>query len=104
MTVEDRHQLLQRVVDQHGQSEVARRIGRSTAAINQVLHGNYKGNPERILERIAAEFGFETVDCPVMGEIPLARCTEERGKPFRATNPQRRRLFVACRECERSKS
>jgi transcriptional regulator with XRE-family HTH domain len=104
MTTSDRLDLLRRVVDEHGQAEVARRIGRSTAAVNQVLHGKYNGNPERILELIAAEFGSETVQCPVMGEIALARCTEERNKPFRATNPQRRRLYLACRDCDRRKS
>lgn len=103
MTTEDRLQLLRRAVEQHGQSEVARRISRSDATISQVMNDKYPGRTDRVLELIAAEFGNETVDCPIMGEIPLACCTEERSKPFRATNPQRRKLFVACRECERSK-
>jgi len=104
MTTENRIDLLRRAVDEHGQADVARRIGRSASAINQVLHDKYNGNPERILELVAAEFGCENVQCPVMGEIPLARCTEERNKPFRATNPQRRRLYLACRDCDRRKS
>lgn len=99
MTTNDRLDLLRRAVDEHGQAEVGRRIGRSASAVNQVLHHKYNGNPARILELVAAEFGSETVQCPVMGEIPLARCTEERNKPFKATNPQRRRLFQACRTC-----
>lgn len=100
MTSEDRMALLRRVVDQLGQAEVARRIGRAPSAINQILKGTYKASPEAILERVAAEFGEAIVDCPIMGAVPLARCIEERSKPFKATNPQRRTLIQACQVCK----
>lgn len=99
MTSDDRMNLLRTVVAEHGQATVARRIGRSSAAISQILSGKYKGNPDRILELIDAEYGSAVVDCPVMGRVALGRCIEERNKPFKATNPQRRQLYVACRNC-----
>jgi hypothetical protein len=95
--------VLHRAVAETSQSEVARRIQRSTAAINQVIKGTYAGDPAAILERVAAEFGNETVQCPAMGEVPLGACIEARNRPFAAVNPMRVRLYKACRQCERNK-
>jgi len=99
MTRPDRMKILRTVVAEHGQAAVARRIGRSSAAISQILSGKYCGNPDRILELVDAEYGSAEVDCPVMGRVALSRCIEERNKPFKATNPQRRHLYLACRNC-----
>jgi len=99
MTRTDRMKILHTVVAEHGQASVARQIGRSSAAISQIMSGKYQGNPDRILELIDAEYGSAEVDCPVMGRVPLSRCIEERNKPFKATNPQRRQLYLACRSC-----
>ena len=101
MTASDRMELLRRVVSETSQAAVARKIGRSAAAINQILKGTYAGNPGSILELVAAWYGTDTVECPVMGDVPLSRCIEERDRPFSATNPMRVRLFKACATCER---
>lgn len=101
MTNKDRLAILRRAVSESSQAAVARRIGRSAAAINQVLKGTYAGNPDIILELAAAAYGSETVFCPVMGEVPLAQCIEYRNRPFAATNPMRVRLYKACQVCER---
>lgn len=99
MTNVDRMKVLNAAVEEFGQAEVARRIGKSSAAVSQVRSGTYQGKPDRILELVDAEFGSAEIDCPVMGRVPLARCIEERTKPFRATNPQRRQLYQACQRC-----
>jgi transcriptional regulator with XRE-family HTH domain len=91
--------ILRRAVANHGQSEVARRIGRSPSALSQVINGKYQGDPATILELVEAEFASTTVDCPELGDIPLATCIEEREKPFRATSSQRVRLYRACQVC-----
>lgn len=91
--------LLRDAVAATSQAEVARRIGRSAAAINQVLKGSYAGNPDMILELIGAEYGGDEVDCPVMGRIALTHCIENRQIAFSATNHQRVRLWKACRVC-----
>lgn len=100
MTSNDRMEILRRAVEEHGQAEVARRIGRAPSGINQILKGTYNADPARVLELVEAEFGENEVDCPELGEIPLATCLEERDKPFRATSSQRVRLFRACQICK----
>lgn len=99
MTRIDRMDILRRAVTNHGQSEVARRIGRSPSALSQVINGKYQGDPATILELVEAEFASTTVDCPELGDIPLAACIEEREKPFKATSSQRVRLYRACQTC-----
>lgn len=103
MTNKDKLELLRRAVAASSQAAVARRIGRSAAAVNQVLKGTYAGNPQAILDLVAAYFGDETVMCPVLGEIPRHRCIEERGKPFCPTNPVRVRLYKECAKCGRNR-
>jgi hypothetical protein len=49
-----------------------------------------KGRVERVLMII-------TVACPVLGVININKCLEEQAKPFSSVNPQRVRLFKACR-------
>jgi hypothetical protein len=92
--------LLHTAVEGSSQAQVARRIGRSAAAINQILRGSYAGNPDTILELVSAEFGGAEVDCPVMGRIPRIHCIENRQIKFMPTNHQRVRLFQACQDCE----
>jgi hypothetical protein len=100
MTSADRMKLFDSVVDQLGPTAVGNQVGKSASAISQIRNRKYAGSPDNILELVDAEYGSNTVDCPVMGTVPLARCIEERNKPFRATNPQRRALYQACRICK----
>ncbi len=95
----DNMALLRKAVAEGGQAAVARRLGYSPSAVNQALKGTYAGSLENMMQRVAEEYGNETVICPVMGEIPLSRCAEERRKPFGATSPQRARLYLACQRC-----
>lgn len=99
MTASDRLALLRRMAELCGQAEVARAIGKSASAVNQVLRGTYQGSSDGILQAVAEVYGVETVLCPVLGEIPLGRCAEERGKPFSMASPQRCALYRACRVC-----
>lgn len=92
-------ELLTQAVAESGQAAVARRLGYSASAINQALHGTYGGSLDNLMQRVAETYGNETVVCPVMGEILLRRCADERRKGFAATNPQRARLLIACRDC-----
>jgi hypothetical protein len=92
--------LLRQAVNDRGQAAVARELGYSPSAISQVLHGIYGGALDNLMERVAETFGNGTIVCPVMGEISLRRCAEERKKGFAATSPQRVALWRTCRECE----
>jgi hypothetical protein len=91
--------LLNKAVKEHGQSTVARALGYSASAVNQVLHGKYRGRLGNVLQRVAEVYGKGRIDCPVMGSIALSRCAAERAKPFAATSPQRVKLYKACRNC-----
>ncbi|MGE4334566.1 MAG: helix-turn-helix domain-containing protein [Pigmentiphaga sp.] len=100
MTKPDLMDLLRRACAEHGQSVVARRIGRSPSALSQVLSGKYQGDPGTILQLVEEEFGGVTVECPVFGcTIPLKRCARERRNP-RHTNPVARMLAATCPTCE----
>ena len=94
--------ILRRAVAESSQAQVARRIGRSPAAVNQVLKGIYAGDTDAVLERVSAEYGGAEVECPVMGLIALSHCIENRALAFRPTNHQRVKLWKGCRECERN--
>jgi hypothetical protein len=91
--------LLRKAVESDGQAAVARKLGYSPSAVNQALKGTYGGSLDNLMRRVAETYGHGTVQCPVMGEISLRRCAEERRKPFGATSPQRVKLYVACRRC-----
>lgn len=97
MSRDDQMQLLLKLATEMPQAEIARRIGKSASAINQVLKGTYP-NPEIILQLIDEEFGSTVVDCPIHGEISLGFCAEERKKGF---STSRSAIWMACRDCER---
>ena len=72
--------------------------GYSAAAISQLISGTYAARDTgRIEAAIRATLLSETVTCPVLGEIGLADCMGWQAKPFAATNPQRVRMYRACR-------
>lgn len=99
MTKPDAMQLLNQKVAELGQAEVARRLGKSAAAISQIMSGKYQAAPDEILKRVVEVFGGIAVDCPVLGELPLSRCADERKQPFAATSHQRVALWKACQTC-----
>ena len=101
MTQPDLMDLLRQKVAELGQSEVARRIGKSPSAVSQVLSGSYKGSPAVILQRIEEVFGQTMVVCPPLGEISMGRCAEIRKRPLVATNPFSVQMWRACQKCER---
>ena len=94
--------LLRDTVAESSQERVAQRIGRSAAAVNQVLKGVYKGNTDAVLERVKAELAEATTECPLLGTISLSYCIDSREREFRPTNHQRVRLWSACQTCERN--
>lgn len=91
--------LLQQMVEKLGLAEVAERIGYNKSAVCHVVKGSYKGNPARLLKAVEEKFSEEAVLCPVLGEIALYRCVEERNRPFAPTNPLRVRLARTCPKC-----
>lgn len=99
MTRPDRMDLLRAKCAEMGQAEVARRLHYSPSAINQAIKGSYQGDLTNLLTRVEEIFGQSTVVCPIVGEITLGKCAENRKRPFAATNPIRVALFRACPKC-----
>ncbi|HPP07199.1 MAG TPA: hypothetical protein PLW88_07485 [Syntrophorhabdaceae bacterium] len=91
--------LLQQMVEKLGLSHVADAIGYNKTAVCHVLKGTYRGKPDKILKAVENKFSQQPVECPVLGRIALARCVEERNKPFAPVNPLRVRLIKTCKSC-----
>jgi len=95
--------LLRNAIKQEGsQAAVARKIGYSSSTINQVLHRKYAGSTSLISAKVIEVYGNETVFCPVLGEIPLGRCSREKQMEFSTSNPLRVELSDACQNCGRN--
>lgn len=91
--------------DRTSQSAAGTKIGYSSAVVNQVLKGAYKGDLSRVEEAVRGALMGAMVDCPEIGEIPRNRCIEHqrRSGSFAATNPMRVRLAKACPSCKHNK-
>lgn len=85
--------------DKTSQGQAAKRLGISSAAVNQVLANVYKGRLDRVETRVRGELMRETVACPVLGDISRRDCLDHQKRKFAATNPMRVRLFAACKSC-----
>lgn len=82
---------------ERSQSKAAAAIGMSPAVVSQVLKGTYQGRLDRVEAKVRGVFMHQTVVCPALGEISLAKCQDEQGRPFAPTNPQRVAVYKACR-------
>ena len=100
MTTTDLLELFRDKVCELGQSKIARRIGKSPSAVNQIYHGTFLAEPTALLRRFEEVFCGTMVNCPEMGKITLKRCRDERETPFSASSPRRIRMHNACKECE----
>ncbi|MDY0212583.1 MAG: helix-turn-helix transcriptional regulator [Desulfuromonadaceae bacterium] len=104
MTSPDLHNLLRQRVDATSQAHVAREIGYSSATISQILSGKYGGDSSLVMARVEEVYGATTVQCPVLGEIPLKKCASHSRREFAATNPLRVSLHRACRTCPHNRN
>ena len=102
MTNGDLMKLLADKIAETSQAHVARMLDISSSALSQLMSGTYKAAPDAILERVREIYGGISVECPVLGEIPLSKCAAERKKPFAATSHQRVALWKACQKCDRN--
>lgn len=101
MTKEDKQAIAQRIITANGVSAVARKIGRSIPAVSRIKKGDYP-NPERIIELILAEYTADTINCPVLGEIPIADCLDARRRaemPYFPSSGQTTALYEKCPTC-----
>lgn len=84
-------------------SAVAAQLGYSGALVSHLLARKYPGDVALAFAKIRGTLMGETVDCPIVGQIPTTRCLDEQKRPFFATNSIRARLFHACRTCQHNR-
>jgi len=93
--------VLARECDKTSQSKVAKDLGVSSPAVNQVLGNSYHGRVDRIENLVRGTYMKATVACPVLGEISTVDCADNQRqtKKFKATNHLRVLLANACPVC-----
>jgi hypothetical protein len=77
----------------------AARVGYSPAVISQILGNTYRGDVDRVEQKVRGALMGHQVDCPVLGEIGKDICIEQQAKPFSSASSMRVRLFHACKTC-----
>lgn len=95
-------EVLRAACDGSSQAAVGRKIGYSSATINQVLMGTYTSDTGNIRKAVEGALMDVTVDCPVCGEIPMNSCIQHQRnakKEVRVTNPMRIALYNTCPIC-----
>ncbi len=86
------------------QRQVAARLDRSGALVNQVLKNKYKGDLAAVADCVRGVFMNGVIDCPALGSIPSNECHDWRKKArqFGNANMLRVRMFRACNHCPRN--
>lgn len=79
------------------QKRVSKVLGYSSGTISQVLKNKYPGNMEKFELAVRGAYMGITVDCPIYGEIESNRCLSYQRQPWASTNPNRVKLYKACR-------
>lgn len=100
MTKTELHQLLIEKIQSNSQARVGRDLGYSASAVNQILHGKYKGDNEAFYQAVLETYGGTEVYCPVWGQIALKECVKNQKKPYGGQNSKAVELYKACRDCE----
>jgi hypothetical protein len=90
---------LQQIVETEGLQAVSDRLGVNKSTVCHVVRGTYRGKPDRILQAAEAVYSQRPVECPVLGDITLCHCIEEKNRPFSAVNPIRVSLARTCPKC-----
>lgn len=86
------------------QSKVAKKMGKSSSAINRVLHNTYGADTSVLEEAFLGVFRNARIECPALGTMPIHECRIWRAKAreFAAGNPLRLRMYRACARCPRN--
>ena len=84
--------------DAGSQNKVAKRIGKSAAAVSKVLDGTYEGTLAAVERAVKDHLMNRQVLCPGLSKyIATLACLDWQSKPFAPTNSQRVAMFRACR-------
>ncbi|MGB0893250.1 MAG: helix-turn-helix domain-containing protein [Parashewanella sp.] len=90
-------QVLIEQCNEHGQVHVAKELGVSKTAISQLVNDKYPGDLERMQKLVEGAYMDQVVVCPILGEISLHDCDKHQRNTNTSGNPQRLRVYKACR-------
>lgn len=85
--------------DEASQKDMASKIGRSSALINQVLQKKYPGRLDRVEADVVRVLNDCPITCPLLGQITPSQCLNNQKLPYSGANHQSVALFRACRKC-----
>ncbi len=87
--------------DLSSQNAVAKRIGRSGAAVSQVLSNSYKGDLNAVLTDVESLLTGQQWDCclPYKSAISALECRKISKCKLSTTSPLSVRNFRACKQC-----
>lgn len=96
--------ILAEACNRSSQSAVAKELGYSGSAISLAIGNSYNGDLARIEQMVRGALMAETVNCPILGELPRNVCEGWQRKPFATTSSARIRMFQACHgDCPNSR-
>jgi hypothetical protein len=97
--------VLARACAASSQAKVARRLGRSSALVSEVLGNSYRGNLPAVEETVRGVLMNATVTCPALGELPMHECGmwRTRARTFSGHNALRVQMYRACARCPRNR-
>lgn len=86
------------------QAAVARELGRSGAALSQILRNIYPAKTTQIEDLVRGVLMGGKVECPVLGQLPNQICQDHRQRARESviTNSHRARMQRACSNCHRN--
>ncbi len=89
--------VLAQICDRTSQRKAAEAIRYSAGVVNGVLKNSYAGNLNAVQKAVEGAFMKQTVDCPVLQQLPAHKCIEIQRRKLVATSTQNVRLWRACR-------
>lgn len=85
--------------DRAGQAPTARRIGVAKTTVNEIVRNKYKANTKNVEQKVRGALMGKTVACPVLDEITVDHCIQNRKRKFSAANPINVALHRTCPTC-----
>lgn len=89
--------VLAKSCDRINQKQTGFLIGYTAPVVNAVLKNKYKAGLKGVQTAVEGALMAATVDCPVVGELAANICLKYQKRRFAATNPERVKLYRACR-------
>lgn len=75
---------------------VGKAVGYSAGVLSSIFRNKYPGDMARVERSVRGAFMGDTVQCPVLGSIPVNECLQHQASPLVTSNRQRIELWQNC--------